>query len=374
MNFAYNSKRTFSTSSKLVPVKVYANSDKEKELIITENTGRSGIYKWVHIEYGKSYIGSSSKLNIRLRQYFNFNHISYPKRNMVIYKALLKYGYAAFRLEILEYCSPEVLLEREQFYFDLLNPEYNILKIAGSPLGYRHSEAAKKLISIASKDREVLESTRDLKREALLGKVFDQERVDKMRLSNILRKSVIVTNKETGEIIEFSSMTEAGKYLGISRVTVSKYLLNNIPYKNYLISAKKINKEIPDISTTKKISQQPLLLTNIETGDTKNFSSITEAAKFLDVSRGRLWYLFNNGVENGTLKGYTISKLEVSKGIINRKTNNIEVTDTLTNEVTVYYSYTEASKALGVAPATFSTYFSRNSTNLFRKRYILKLV
>jgi group I intron endonuclease len=53
---------------------------------------------------------------------------------MRIYKALLKYGYAEFRLEILEYCSPEVLIKREQFYFDTLNPEYNTLKIAGSPL------------------------------------------------------------------------------------------------------------------------------------------------------------------------------------------------------------------------------------------------
>lgn len=28
----------------------------------------------------------------------------------------------------------------------MFSPEYNILKVAGSPLGYRHSEAAKKLI------------------------------------------------------------------------------------------------------------------------------------------------------------------------------------------------------------------------------------
>lgn len=46
---------------------------------------------------------------------------------MVIYKALLKYGYAGFRLEILEYCSPEILLARQQFFLDYYNPEYNIL-------------------------------------------------------------------------------------------------------------------------------------------------------------------------------------------------------------------------------------------------------
>jgi len=74
---------------------------------------------------------------------------------MAIYKALLKHGYAEFKLEILEYCSADILLKREQHYFDKCKPEYNMLKIAGSPLGYRHSEAAKKLIGMASKDRKV---------------------------------------------------------------------------------------------------------------------------------------------------------------------------------------------------------------------------
>ncbi len=219
---------------------------------------------------------------------------------MIIYKALLKYGYAGFRLEILEYCSPEVLLKREQFYFDTFSPDYNILKVAGSPLGYRHSEAAKKLISIASKNREVSEFTRDLRREALLGKNFDKERIEKMRLSNTLRKPVVVTNMETGEILEFISMTEAGEYLGLSRVSVNKYLLNNIPYKKYKISSLLLSeencpsladKEITEVSSSSnatKISQQPVLLTNQETGDIKEFSSLTEAAEYLEVSRGRL--------------------------------------------------------------------------------------
>ena len=83
-------------------------------------------------------------------------------------------------------------------------------------MGYRHSEAAKKLIGIAAKNRNISESTRDLKREALLGKIFDEERVQKMRISNILKKSVLVTNRETGDVKEFSSLTEAGKYLGLS--------------------------------------------------------------------------------------------------------------------------------------------------------------
>ena len=51
---------------------------------------------------------------------------------MNINKALLKYGYSGFQLEILEYCEPSDVIDREQYYIDLLVPECNILKITGS--------------------------------------------------------------------------------------------------------------------------------------------------------------------------------------------------------------------------------------------------
>lgn len=65
------------------------------------------------------------------------------KPSLGICKALLKYGYANFSLEILEYCDLEVLISREQFYLDTFNPEYNILKKAGNLLGFNHSEESR---------------------------------------------------------------------------------------------------------------------------------------------------------------------------------------------------------------------------------------
>lgn len=66
------------------------------------------------------------------------------KFRSIIYTALLKYGYSNFSLEILEYCKPEVAIEREQFYINLLKPEYNILQVAGSPLGRMRTKETKK--------------------------------------------------------------------------------------------------------------------------------------------------------------------------------------------------------------------------------------
>ena len=48
---------------------------------------------------------------------------------MVIYRAILNYGYQSFKLEILEYCPSDKLIETKQFYIDKFKLEYNILQI-----------------------------------------------------------------------------------------------------------------------------------------------------------------------------------------------------------------------------------------------------
>lgn len=124
--------RTISTSSsEIEPVLIYTNPDEHKGLIAKQNKGKSGVYRWVHKDSGKSYVGSSSMLNDRFRRYFNHSYLSSSKRGAsLISKVLLKYGYAGFRLEILEYCPISTQLDREQFYIDKLNPP--LLKIIAS--------------------------------------------------------------------------------------------------------------------------------------------------------------------------------------------------------------------------------------------------
>jgi len=52
----------------------------------------------------------------------------------------LTYNYENFSLEILEYCDRSIVINREQYYLDKYEPEYNILTKAGSSLGFLHSE------------------------------------------------------------------------------------------------------------------------------------------------------------------------------------------------------------------------------------------
>lgn len=84
---------------------------------------------------------------MRILDYFD-NH-TLNSNGSLIYKAILKYGYDNFTFQILEYCPIQDLMEREQYYLDTVQPEYNILKFARSSRGYKHTEVSKQLLSSA---------------------------------------------------------------------------------------------------------------------------------------------------------------------------------------------------------------------------------
>ena len=75
---------------------------------------------------------------------------------MIICRALIKYNYSSFRLEILEYCEEENIVDRENYYIELLNPSYNIVKKSytlPSRLGYVHTKATIDKISESQLNR-----------------------------------------------------------------------------------------------------------------------------------------------------------------------------------------------------------------------------
>lgn len=204
--------------SPIIPIISYLNADLEKATILKQNKSKSGIYRWVNVINDKSYIGSSINLGRRFKEYYNYSHISKVKRNFPIHSALLKYGYSSFKLEILEYCEQSVLIKKEQYYLDNLKPEYNVLKIAGSMLGFKHSDYTKKLFRITRLGRLCSETTRL-----------------KLSINNHKSIPVILTNIKTGNILKFSSISKAAQFLDVSETTVRKFIKLNKSYKGYII-------------------------------------------------------------------------------------------------------------------------------------------
>lgn len=367
-----------STSSepKPEPVLIYTNPDNSKGLIIKQNKNKSGVYRWVNKKSGKSYIGSSSKLNDRFRRYFNHSYLSSSKRGAsLICQALLKYGYSGFRLDILEYCPSSIVLVREQFYLDKLKPEYNILKVAGSNLGYKHSEVSLKLMGLASKSRNKSEEVLKFKRKVMLGRKLSEDHLERMAKNNPFRVPIVIYNTETGKREEFTSMAQAALFLGVHETTVKRYLINNKPYNSYKITKNisSLDSYCPSNLTNKG---QGVILTNSVSGITKQFSSMKAAYQFLDISSRRLTkYLKNNessltNEQCNTIKGFIITKLNSDKP----RGKSIEVTNISTNEVIKYASVSSASEALGISSASISTYVSRKRTTPFRGIYYFKYI
>lgn len=100
----------------ITPVVTYSNADEMKESIIKENKDKSGVYRWVNLINGRTYVGSSVNLSKRFTSYYSYKYLVDPKRNMLIDKALIKYGYSNFKLDIMEYCDRAEVRNRENYF------------------------------------------------------------------------------------------------------------------------------------------------------------------------------------------------------------------------------------------------------------------
>lgn len=156
----------------------------------------SGIYKIICIANGKIYVGSSVNLQKRwishrsqLRS--NKHHCSHLQRTWN------KYGEQLFIFEVIELTTPDILIDREQYWLDNLNPELNESLIAGRPSNSRHSCSieSRQKISNANKGRKhTLEELERMKVSHLgnkncLGYKQTKEHIEKCRLAKLGKKN-----------------------------------------------------------------------------------------------------------------------------------------------------------------------------------------
>lgn len=238
-----------------MPIVCYNDALSKKKQILSENIGKTGIYRWTHLESNKSYVGSSVNLGRRLRNYLNTTFISHSTRSsMIINKALLKYGYSKFKLEILEYCTIKDLAKREQYYIDRFSPEYNVLKIAYSSIGYKHTN-------------ESLEKVR--------------MNLVKLNLSKSVK--VKVTNILTNISVEYDSIREAAKNLNVSKDTLKRNILESKLLKGMYKLESNLIQSRYESNYVNHPASISIEVTDLELKTVTRYPSISEASRVLNL-------------------------------------------------------------------------------------------
>lgn len=145
----------------------------------------SGVYQIRNINTGKRYIGSAAR-TFRERWKAHRCDLRHKKHHSkYLQRAWNKYGEAAFAFEILLICKPEHCVLYEQICIDAFRAAdskygYNTVPIAGSSLGFRHSEEKKAYWSRIRKGRVNSPEARAKMSAARKGMVKSPEHIAKV--------------------------------------------------------------------------------------------------------------------------------------------------------------------------------------------------
>lgn len=144
----------------------------------------SGIYR-INGPNGKFYVGSARNIGQRWTEHKR--DLRYGDHgNSKLQRSWNRHGETGFTIEVLEVVSlPDDLIKREQFWIDSLKAVvngYNILPVAGSSLGRKHSDETRRKMSAAKLEAFMARPKLTLKQKKL--KVLDA-----LRMSNQLSRA-----------------------------------------------------------------------------------------------------------------------------------------------------------------------------------------
>ena len=172
---------------------------------------KTGIYKIVSKNSGEFYIGSSQ--NLRKRELDHLSLLRNKKHpNRYLQSVWNKYQDLFFI--VVEECSIEFLIEREQYYIDTLLPKYNLRPIAESNRGWNMSEESKLKISKANKGKTISKEHREAisnkNKVNLKGRKLSDEHIESIRKSRV---GITLSNETKNKIRLKALGRDTGKIL-----------------------------------------------------------------------------------------------------------------------------------------------------------------
>ena len=129
----------------------------------------SGIYAIVNKINWHIYIGSSENITNRWKRHYKLLQNGEHHSNHLQH-AWNKYGADCFKFVIIFLCNKHNLLACEQFYIDILRPEYNVSPKAGSSMGIIRSEEYRLKQSISQRGKIISKETRERISHGMMGK------------------------------------------------------------------------------------------------------------------------------------------------------------------------------------------------------------
>lgn len=183
----------------------------------------------------KVYIGST--INYKRRINVHYNELKKQEHHSIkLQNTYNKYGKNSLNFTILEEIeNVEILIDREQCYFDMINPELNMVLVAGlnSHLGMKRSEETKKKISESLKGKKLSEEHKKSISDTLKGHKQSKNTIDK-RMKNSY-KTILQFDKNMNLIKEYKSATHAAEELNIHRNSIYRCIYGiRKSYKNYI--------------------------------------------------------------------------------------------------------------------------------------------
>ena len=161
----------------------------------------SGIYRYLNVVNGKSYVGRSNNLSHR-----HIEHLSLLRRGVepcvLLNKAWQKYGEENFRYEILCYCDEDELNDREIEFiekYDSFRNGYNCTEGGDGVLGYKHTDAAKEKIGSHFRGKTLSDEHRRKMSESQKGRPLTEDHKVALSSAWTHERKISMTMKRSGE-------------------------------------------------------------------------------------------------------------------------------------------------------------------------------
>lgn len=165
---------------------------------------KSGIYK-ITSPTDRVYIGEATNLKIRCSYYLNPNRV---KGQRAIYNSLIKYLPENHKIEIVELCDIDILLERERYYQELYDSVDN-----GLNCYYTKTDEKKKIVSSDSK--KIMSEKHSGENNPFFGKKHTEESLKKISEAQTGEKNHNYGKKHTDEYKKIQSISNSKKHLKV---------------------------------------------------------------------------------------------------------------------------------------------------------------